>query len=360
MGFLDKAKASLADFQEDINKATASLGLGDKKPESSAAEPESSNSTPINTPATSVAPSTAGAPKAKLPLAIRKNIRDVWETAQPDLERKLSDLLGVQWKIDIDFPYIYTFAESGYAKDNPGGMAKSYVEGALNSIEKYVDRNGEDGQSELNKLASSHTIVMDVTSKPGINYTGCEIANGALRILFVKGSLGSNVTDSLEYLSQAVNDAGTSSDDTSLDFNARSGIKNDYEPKIGAVQAKLQKILATPTFDIKPNFEQNYAAIKAFATKGKQSSSYRSDWQKTLGRFTYDYFHDFVEVMENKGFGHQRSVEKNQIALRIVDKLTKGNYNEPVIENGVLYIQTTADNWATNVGDPAYKLMDIL
>lgn len=73
MGFLDKAKASLADIQGDLTKATASLGLGDKKPESSAAAPESSKSPPINTPATSVAPSTAGAPKAKLPLAIRKN-----------------------------------------------------------------------------------------------------------------------------------------------------------------------------------------------------------------------------------------------------------------------------------------------
>ena len=73
MGFLDKAKASLADIQGDLTKATASLGLGDKRSQSSTAEPESSNSTPINTPATSAAPSTAGAPKAKLPLAIRKN-----------------------------------------------------------------------------------------------------------------------------------------------------------------------------------------------------------------------------------------------------------------------------------------------
>lgn len=52
-------------------------------------------------------------------------VRDVWEAAQPDLERKLSDLLGVSWKTDIDIPYIYTFAESGYAKSTPGDMVKS-------------------------------------------------------------------------------------------------------------------------------------------------------------------------------------------------------------------------------------------
>jgi len=77
MDFLKKAKAQLEEAQADLTKAAASMGLGDKKdltPASfSAAEPPSSNSTPINTPATSVAPSIAEAPKAKLPLAIRKN-----------------------------------------------------------------------------------------------------------------------------------------------------------------------------------------------------------------------------------------------------------------------------------------------
>lgn len=68
INFLDKAKASLADIQGDLSRATASLGLGDKMD-----APESSNATPIDTPATSVAPSTSGAPKAKLPLAFRKN-----------------------------------------------------------------------------------------------------------------------------------------------------------------------------------------------------------------------------------------------------------------------------------------------
>lgn len=242
------------------------------------------------------------------------------------------------------------------------------MEGALSSLERFVDKTGEEGKAELNTLASSHTIVMDVTSKPGINYTGCEIVNGLLRILFVKDCLGTNVNDSLDTLSEAINEAGTSKDDTTLDFNARIGIKNDYEPKIGAIQAKFKKILDTPTFDIEPNFEHNYAAMKAYTKDGKHGNSYLREWQKSLGRFTLEYFESFMEVMENKGFGDdemiqegfKESVEKNQVALRIVDKLDKGHYNEPFIENGVLYIETTPDNWATNVGDPGYELMNIL
>ena len=85
MDFLKKAKQTMKELEGDLNKATAQLGFGEKSQNGAgaqapmAAEPASSNSTPatsnINTPSTSVAPSTAGgdAPKTKLPLAIRKN-----------------------------------------------------------------------------------------------------------------------------------------------------------------------------------------------------------------------------------------------------------------------------------------------
>ena len=208
---------------------------------------------------------------------------------------------------------------------------------------------------------------MDITTKPSVNYTACEIVGGVLRIIFTKGNLGTNVNDSLDNLSEAVNEAGLSGN-KGMDFNARSGIKAEYEPKIEAVKARIQKMLKLPIIDLEPNFEQNYAAIAAYIKNSKRRLSYRHDWQKKLGSFTLDYFAEFVEVMEDKGFGDddmlqegfKEAVEKNQITLRVVDKLKKGNYNEPVIETGVLYIQTTAEHWGVNVRDPAYGLIDIL
>lgn len=244
-----------------------------------------------------------------------------------------------------------------------------YVSGALERLKQYVITYGEDGKSELNTIASSHIITMDVTSKSGISYTACEIMGGILRILFVKGRLGDCASDSLQNLTEAINSAGKSSDDTSLDFNARSSIKIDYEPKIGAVQAKLQTFLATPTFDLEPNFEHNYAALLAYTKNNKSSSYGHRDWQKKLGRITLDYFCGFVDTMENRGWsddemvqeGIKDAVEKNQIALRIVDKLSKGKvYHECVLEHGVLYIQTTAEKWAVNISDAAVELLDIL
>jgi len=239
----------------------------------------------------------------------------------------------------------------------------------LESLEQYVNDYGEDGKSELNTLASSHTITMDVTSKSGISYTDCEIVGGVLRILFVKDALGHNIRDSLENLTEAINQAGISSDDASLDFNARSSIKIDYEPKIGAVQAKFHTILVTPTFDLEPNFEHNYAALLAYNKNKKSPQFGHRDWQKKLGQLTLNYFSAFVETMEDKGWGDdemvregvKEAVEKNQIALRIVSKLSTGKlYNECVVEHGVLCIQTTAENWGTNISDPANELLDIV
>lgn len=83
----------MKELEGDLNKATAQLGFGEKSHDGAqaamAAQPASSNGTPttsnINTPSTSVAPSTAGgdAPKTKLPLAIRKNGMHIFQLESP-------------------------------------------------------------------------------------------------------------------------------------------------------------------------------------------------------------------------------------------------------------------------------------
>lgn len=87
MDFLKKAKAKVAELENDLNKATASLGLGGKEgagsgstaqaPMGAPPNTSSSYSTPttstVNTPSISVAPSGApDTPKTKLPIAVRK------------------------------------------------------------------------------------------------------------------------------------------------------------------------------------------------------------------------------------------------------------------------------------------------
>ena len=160
MDFLKKAKSKLNEIEGDLTKATQAFGLGDKKEasapadapstaSSSAAPPSdvaSPASTTMNTPSTSTTPTIASGPKAKLPLAIRKQgrfckgedfaasmyneperltpfaVRDEYEVKIPELESNLSAVCGVPWKLLIDPGAICAYCEDRYSKEYPGKM----------------------------------------------------------------------------------------------------------------------------------------------------------------------------------------------------------------------------------------------
>lgn len=63
-------------------------------------------------------------PVEKLPLALRKNIRDEWEANRPDFEKQISEVLGTSWTIDINPNFIYAYAKDSYAKDSLGSCLK--------------------------------------------------------------------------------------------------------------------------------------------------------------------------------------------------------------------------------------------
>jgi hypothetical protein len=48
-------------------------------------------------------------------------VRDEWEQKKGDLEKKLSDLMEVEWKFDFNANALYPYAVEGtYMKNNPG------------------------------------------------------------------------------------------------------------------------------------------------------------------------------------------------------------------------------------------------
>lgn len=193
-----------------------------------------------------------------------------------------------------------------------------------------------------------------------------------LRLLFDKKNIGSNIPSVCNDLSTAVNNAGKSSNPaagggaSTLDFDAKSGIKKDYDPKIDSIKAKLQSILGLPMLDLHPNFERNFAAIAAWTEAG---NSGQREWQKMLGAETLRYFECLVSTLEDQGFGKdemlqegfQETVDKNEIELRVVEQLRKkGEINECVVENGVLYLQTTPENWTYNCRDAGKEIVNLL
>lgn len=58
--------------------------------------------------------------------------------------------------------------------------------------------------------------------------------------------------------------------------------------------------------------------------------------------------------------GFQEAMSKGEVSLQVVEKLTSGSYNNVVIEDGVLVIQTTPSTWWSNVDNVGEKILDLL
>lgn len=66
-------------------------------------------------------------PVEKLPLALRKSVRDDWDAKKADVEARITEILGVPWTIEVNPNQIYAYAKSGYAKENLGACIHEYV-----------------------------------------------------------------------------------------------------------------------------------------------------------------------------------------------------------------------------------------
>ncbi|KAH8174832.1 hypothetical protein LIA77_06251 [Sarocladium implicatum] len=303
------------------------------------------------------------APVEKLPLAARKNIRDAWENAKEGIESDLSSILGQTWTVDVNANQIYAYAEEGYAKECPGSMIAQYIRAAIDRLRSYVDKHGDGGKTEINKACSAHALTIDVNLEHDFLYNGCAVtSDGKLAILFNADRLAVNIDDCLEEdkLSKALNDASTSSGDSSMSYVARSSTEKEWEQEAERTKKTFADILQTEV-TLEPNFQQTYDALKAAGGDG--------NWETNIGNFTRFYFEGLADGLRSQKFDVDdmmrealvEALEKGTIAFRVVEQgKMKKLYNESVFEDGVLYMQTTAERFGTNVGDIAEGLVDLL
>lgn len=307
-------------------------------------------------------------PVEKLPLALRKNIRDAWENKKSGFEQQISDSLSVPWTVDINPNQLYAYADEGYAKESPGDCIASYINGAISKLKDYVSSAGEEGLKELNSICYAHTITMDLDDAKRVTYCGADVHDGKLRILFAPGRLGANIDDALsrEVLLKALNEAPAPADAAvTLSFAARKGIRDEYENKAEEIREQIGKILEKPDIKLTPNFEDTFTKLQQ---ESKADSGFRSDWESILGSFTRFYWEGLVNQLKSQKFdqddmlreGFLEAVEKGEIAFRIVDKLKYKSYCECDIEDGVLYLQCTSKTWGSNIDDAAQGLLDLL
>ncbi|KAI0880933.1 uncharacterized protein GGS22DRAFT_192770 [Annulohypoxylon maeteangense] len=308
-------------------------------------------------------------PVEKLPLALRKNIRDAWDNKKSGFEQQISDILTVPWTIDINPNQLFAYAEEGYAKESLGDCIASYINGAIYKLKDYVSSGGDEGLKELNSICHAHTITMDLDDANRVTYCGADVHEGKLRILFAPSRLGTNIDDALsrEVLLKALNEAPAPESDgaVTLSFAARKGIRDEYENRAEEIRSQIGKILEKPDIKLTPNFEDTFTKLQQ---ESKADSGFRSDWESILGSFTLFYWEGLINQLKSQKFdqddllreGFHEAVEKGEIAFRIVEKLKYSSYCECDIEDGVLYLQCTSKTWGSNIDDAAQGLLDRL
>ncbi|OHF04426.1 hypothetical protein CORC01_00278 [Colletotrichum orchidophilum] len=312
-------------------------------------------------------------PAEKLPLALRKNIRDEWESQKEDFQKELSGALGAQWTLkDINPNELYPYAGDGYAKASLGSCIAQYVSSAISNLKSFTSTYGEDGKSELNSICHARSLIIDLDDRSKdarVSYSGVVVKDGKLALVFSEGNLGTNVDYAIDTqgLLNALNTAPPApGSDAAMSFAARTSVRQDYDDKIEETRKTLADMLERPDVVLVPNFEANFDKIREAGKK--KGSEVRSDWEGNLGAFTWMYFEGLVYQMRYQKFGDDdmlregfnEAVEKGEIHFRIVDKMAYATYGEVVLEDGAIYVQTQAHNFGTNVDYAAEKILDQL
>ena len=260
------------------------------------------------------------------------------------------------------------------------------MEDLLSHLSTFKDKHGQAGIDELNSLVTSHSVIIAHTEDEAINGNGTDIdlASGVFRIVFRTGGLGVNTNNACADIAGTLNKASLAAtakesggEEPALGFQAKSDIRTNWDAKLPELQKGFQELLAAPVFTLTPNFEENATKLLAYEKKhrkpgvgaGYDTCELRDDWRDRIGEFTEVYFSDGLYKLKDKGFGSddmlqdgfKEAVEKNEIALKVVDELEGGkSYNTATIEGGVLVIKVTPKSWAVNVTDALADVIDIL
>lgn len=237
-----------------------------------------------------------------------------------------------------------------------------YIDGAIYRLNYFLESlgHGEAGVKEINEVASTHTITIYPDVEKKNSYCGVDIHDGVLRILFTEDNLGTNIDYALEKIEAALVDAAKAS--PGLNYTARNSVKQDYQPHADKLTKEIQEQLHNDSFKLNPNFEAIGESLKA-------SKDAREDWPQNLGGFAKGYFESLLSYLQYNKFkeddlmyeGFEELVTAHEAAIRIVDKLAgSSSYNQVLIEDGKLIIQTTPENFGTNVNYACEKIVDIL
>ncbi|KAF7309894.1 hypothetical protein MIND_00361700 [Mycena indigotica] len=304
---------------------------------------------------------------AKLPLAVRKDIRDNFDANMDDFKARIKAKLGVDYTININAAEVWAYASEG---DTSAGtcfkgrvftrfqlsldlIASRYIEGFISGIESFISKYEDNGKTYFNEAVTQAEITLTVNILGDKAETlSADVKDGVYRILFRHDRLGYNQSWQESTILPAIEGV----DREGFSLSAKHSIEDDFEGSIDEVRDEINKMLGAE-FTLDPNFEEVYAALKA---------SSQQDWQANIGRTILNYFNGLKYQLESQGFkdddmlqeGLQEMVETKTFRVRVLPKTN--STTETVIEDGVVYLQTRPDRWGYNANDMGEGLIKLL
>ncbi|KAJ7760747.1 hypothetical protein DFH07DRAFT_430750 [Mycena maculata] len=294
-------------------------------------------------------------PVEKLPLATRKDIRDKYEERKTELESEISQLLGVSFTLAINPNEVVAYVKED-SRASVGDMFATYVTGFILGLKDYVEKYGDDGKAHFNAAVSASQLSVNVNELGEKGDTiSADVKDGVYRILFNHDRVGYNMNQQYDCILPAIEAVPTDG----FCLRAKHSIENDYTDKIDDLRNEIAEITGIKDVVLDANFEENYKALCEAAEPPQQ-------WQQNFGKVHFSYFNGLKGQLEMQGFkademlqeGLQEVVTSKTFKIRIVAK-TKDT-NETVIEDGVVYLQTTANRWWYNANDMGTGLVKLL
>ncbi|KAH6885117.1 hypothetical protein BKA70DRAFT_1124181 [Coprinopsis sp. MPI-PUGE-AT-0042] len=235
-----------------------------------------------------MAKKTAFAPKepiAKLPLAVRKDLRDKYEAEKEEWETKIAELLGVEkFTINFNANAIWAYAEESSAtkgETNAGKVLADYAKGFIHGLTAFIETYGDEGKQDFVKAVHAAEIALDINplGEDAPEILDAEIRDGVWTILFKTKCLDYNVSrmGATEFV-KVVDAARTEG----FSLKAKNNIEEYYTDKIDDLKEKIATLLNMEDVVLDPNFEENYQTLKA---KKKDD-----EWQERFGKTIYEYF----------------------------------------------------------------------
>ncbi|KAJ7130699.1 hypothetical protein C8R46DRAFT_924784 [Mycena filopes] len=224
---------------------------------------------------------------AKLPLAVRKDIRDNFDGKKEDFQARIKALLGVDMTININAAEVWAYAEE--SNTSAGTCFSGYVEGFISALQDFMKKYEDNGKSFFNEAVtqSELTLTVNPNGDKGETITA-DVKDGVYRILFRHDRLGYNQSWQSDTMLPAIESAPREG----FSLSAKNSIENDYEGEIDEVLEEINKLVgAEVTLD--PNFEEIYKSLAA--------GSKESDWQARIGSTCLNYFKGLKGQLESQG-----------------------------------------------------------